>query len=115
MNKRPILDLDGSDDEYLHTFLAKGKEWSYEDEYRIIGHFSDLNEVPIKNTTIYMGKIHPESIGRVIIGCKMTDSDKQKIYDVLSKPEYRIAKLLEARVHTRDFSLAYRDYRNTIG
>jgi len=115
VNKRPILDLDSSDDEYMHTFLAKGKEWSYEDEYRIVGHFDDLKEVPIGNTSIYMGSIHPESIGRVIMGCKMNDSDKEKIYEILSNPKYKKAKLLEARVHTRDFSLAYSDYKNIKG
>jgi hypothetical protein len=75
-------------------FLIKSKEWEYEQEWRMLAHLEDSNDLILKvdgkaildpeGLPIYLGPIPPSCITGIIFGSRMTDENKATISNILS-------------------------------
>lgn len=82
--------------------LTKSDVWAYEKEWRIVSGLRDN----IKSYEIL--PCHPEEIGEVYIGCKMTDADKAEVIEI-THSKYEHAKVFQAQKHPREFALIFEE------
>lgn len=97
-----LTDMTGTD-----VFLAKGKEWEYEQEWRMLRPLRDANRI-IENPAgnIHLFSIEPESITGVILGYQITQDKKDEIAKILSTNEcYSQVKKYQAFIKERGYGL----------
>lgn len=82
------VDIKGNeiDNRAIRLFLNKSKEWSYENEWRII---DTLVEDGVENGRILKG-LKPQ---KIFMGCKISDTNKSKIVKIASKLNIPIANM----------------------
>jgi hypothetical protein len=80
--------------------LTKGKDWSYEAEWRMMVPFSSASRViGDGSTAIHLFEFPKSMVRRVICGCRMSDSKKAEIRQILlGTPEYENVQCVDARV-----------------
>jgi hypothetical protein len=88
-------------------FFFKSIKWEYEEELRMIRKLSESDR-RIANSTgdIYLFALPPECIRSIILGCRMLESEKQKIIGYINKEaRYKHVKILEASMDRQSFSI----------
>lgn len=79
---RPSLNIFGADG--VKYFLTKSKDWSYEKEWRMLMPLNDASQTLILDgELIHLFDIPPDAIKAVYLGCKMHDSNKDKILQLI--------------------------------
>lgn len=92
--------LDSSQEGQVKLFLMrKFKHWEYEQEWRVIRRFNDLNETSKRNIELPKGLI-----SGIILGCEIPDENKEKIKKVLQKKNQGI-QLYQAEKSRSKYSL----------
>jgi len=96
----PIIKVNLSDDpEYIKkSLITKSKQWVHEKEWRLISLEQNKTNFPIK--------IGPRIICEVILGCRISEQDKQEIIMSLSQRGYEI-NLFEAAIKDSEFGLSF--------
>lgn len=100
-NKRPKYDFfkidekneTGEISQMTSALYKKSKEWEYEKEYRCI-------------SMGYTGKVSyaPSNLSQIILGCKMTDSEKNEVRGLAKKMKHP-PKIYEARLKKDEYGL----------
>jgi tetratricopeptide (TPR) repeat protein len=94
----------------LTTFLTKSTDWEYEQEWRRILGFERETTIQGANGDIHLFSFPPACLTGVILGCRMDESDKRKITDLLRKDtRYRHVSIRQARLHDEHFALESED------
>lgn len=88
------------DKELSKAFLTKAKDWSYEQEWRIL-YYNGAN----KNITIPLAFL-PDIVNSVILGSKISSINEGKIKDKLNKYNIRIKKAIQSE---KKFEMIYKD------
>lgn len=88
-------------------FLVKGKEWEYEQEWRMLRPLKDSGKkISSEYGDIHLFSIAPECITGVIFGLKMSELNKNKLADFLAKDErYNHIKKYQAVPSDRKYEL----------
>lgn len=84
------------------TFLAKGKDWEYENEYRM----TILLEENDRNPNRFNIKFPSEIITAVYIGCKATQSTKIYVNNLSSKKQWKHLKIHQYEVDEKEYKLS---------
>lgn len=82
--------------------LSKSEVWAYEKEWRVWSALRD------KSKTYEIISFAPEEIGGVYLGCKMSDTDKVEIAEIVGR-KYPKAKLFAAEKHPARFALIFNE------
>lgn len=103
--QRPCLDL--SKLTGIDEFLMKGKDWEYEQEWRILMELKDadkiVNSAPYN---IHLFKVPFPAFKSIIIGARATNETKTKIKDIVQKnQELQHVKIVQFRIHDKLFEL----------
>lgn len=87
-NLANYIDIKGNeiDNRAIRLFLNKSKEWSYENEWRII---DCLSENGVENGKI-LKKLKPQ---KILMGCKISDTNESEIIKIANKLNIPIAKM----------------------
>jgi len=111
--KRPeviLLDLSLSNEENIDRwikdiFWVKSKHWEYEQEWRMIYTLRDCQKIiPSNPHDIYLFPIPKDCITGVILGCRISNDDKQAILSLVkSDREYSHVKLIESIMDEREY------------
>ena len=82
----------------LKPLSTKSKEWSYEQEYRII-----LFDGPREKL-----KLKPSVFSEIILGCNIEQKDKNEIVTI-TRTNFPNVKLFQAKKHSEKFSLTFEE------
>jgi hypothetical protein len=91
----------------VDVFWVKGKEWEYEEEWRMLRHLRDAGTtIESAAGNIYLFPIEPSCIRSVIFGCQMSQDKKLELMEILSRDEcYSHVKRYQAVRKERDYGL----------
>ncbi len=94
----------------LRDFCIKSKDWRYEQEWRVFRQLNESdNQVNNGNETVYLFDLPPESVKRVVMGCRMERKKRQELKDIVSaNPALRDVQIQEAKLDLDTFRLEYR-------
>lgn len=89
-------------------FWTKSDHWQYEQEWRMAYTLRDCPNKIVGDKDICLFPIPTECIASVIMGCRMSDTDKQRIRDLI-KSDHRIShiKVLRAEIDSREYKLNF--------
>jgi hypothetical protein len=102
-DERPAVLLTELDD--FSPFLTKGRDWSYEAEWRMMVPLSTASQIIGEGpTAVHLFAFPRSMVRRVILGCRMTDSKKLEIREILRMtPEYEHVQCTDARIDERQY------------
>ena len=111
-----LLDPALSDVEHIHQwineiFCVKSKHWEYEQEWRMIVTLRKCQHViAFQQNDVFLFNLPKDCITGVILGCKMSAENKERIVQVLrNDDEYRRVQLTQAEMDEREFKLQFRE------
>jgi len=80
---------DRSTEGNISPFITKSNDWAYEEEYRLIAQdqYVDPNACETLLTKGNLLNIPENSLSAVILGCRMDESNKEKIRNLIKKSE----------------------------
>lgn len=87
--------------------FSKSPHWRYERELRMLHNLkhADLRIEPeAGGDTVYLFKFPVETVREIILGCRMSDSLRQKIVTV-AKEKYPLARIFQAKVSDTEFKI----------
>ncbi len=88
-------------------WFKKSKDWKYEKEYRILLPVDDASNNNDSDPAMLLFKIDPENIKQVILGCRMTEINKEYIYNILAPYDIQI---MESQPHPAHYKLNFKKY-----
>ena len=90
-------------------FCIKSEEWRKEKEWRVFRLVNQSNNKVIKgNETIYLFDLPPESVKRVVMGCRMQWKKRQELKHIAcANPRLRHVQIQEAKTDLDAFRLNY--------
>lgn len=90
-------------------FCVKSERWQYEQEWRMIVPLRRCqNVISSEQTNVYLFKIPKSCITGIILGCRMSNSDKERILNVLrNDDDYRHLSLRQAEMDEKEFKLRF--------
>ena len=96
--KRPSLAL--ADVEDFSAFMTKGTDWEYEAEWRMIVTLDSASRILGGGAeAIHLFNFPAEAVTSVVFGCRMLDSKKAEIRQLLSESKrYRHVRCVEAEI-----------------
>ena len=96
--------MDISDED---MFLVKGKDWEYEQEWRMLRPLKDSDvKIPVPTGDVCLFSFPPECVKGVILGARMSDKDKTEIIHLINTDSrYKHVKVYQASVDDRRFQL----------
>lgn len=114
-NERPIIDLNPEENrkEFLlqiakAVFFTKSKDWSYENEFRILRYLENAIKTGSKDQNafdIYLFDLPENCIRSVILGCRIRRDDEKTIKEILNQSRYSNIKLKRAKTNAKSFKL----------
>lgn len=105
--KRPLIFYTRALIDDTESWLAKSKEWEYEDEYRIILPVDRAEMMQVKDSNMLFFKVDQNIIKSVTMGCQVKESVKEEIY----KCCYNLnIPLKESFISATDYKLDIVDY-----
>lgn len=104
---RPNIDL--SEIKNIEPFLTKGEEWSYETEWRIMDNLEKASEVIGEGVNaVHLFNFPKSIIKTVIFGCKMSETKKLEIKEILSSSiEYANVKCEQTQIDKSKYALTF--------
>ena len=91
-------------DESVNRFVtAKAADWSYEDEWRVVLHRTDIS----RPTEFF--SFSPEELAAVYMGCRMPQNCRDEIAMKIRR-DYPRTRILVAEKMKRKFALDFREY-----
>jgi hypothetical protein len=104
-DERPSIILTEMQD--FSPFLTKGRDWSYEAEWRMMMPLSAASRVIGDGpTAIHLFEFPKSMVRGVICGCRMTDSTKTEIRKIFQEePEYQQVYCAEAHIDETHYRL----------
>jgi hypothetical protein len=113
-----LLDPALSDLEHLYQwindiFCVKSEHWDYEQEWRMIVALRNCqNVLASQQDDIYLFELPKSCITGIILGCRISTENKERILKVLrNDDEYRHVSLRQAEMDEKEFRLHF----NKIG
>jgi hypothetical protein len=113
-----LLDPTLSDMEHIHQwindiFCVKSEHWQYEQEWRMIVTLRNCqNVIASQQDDIYLFEIPKSCIKGIILGCKMSTENKERVLNILSNDdEYRHVSIRQAEMDEREFRLRFIEIR----
>ncbi len=80
--ERRIVTFEEVEEEEEFIYFEKSVDWSYENEWR--GIFPLKNADKIIDDDIYLFKFDKSKVKSITFGCRMSNEDKKKIFDILN-------------------------------
>ena len=107
-NERPTLNP--SEDSSFETFLTKGRDWEYEQEWRMLVPLSEATEViRIPSIDVHLFAFPKSVIKSVIVGARASQETEGRVVDiVLNDPEYRNVRVQRASADLTQYKLLFR-------
>lgn len=90
-----------------NDWFKKSKDWRYEKEYRILLPISNSNNDDSHKSSVLLYRIDPKHIKKVILGCRMSEKNKEYIYKKLSGHDIQI---IEAEPNPAHYLLNFEKY-----
>jgi hypothetical protein len=113
-----LLDPALSDMELLYhwindIFCVKSQHWEYEHEWRMIVVLKNCqNVIASQQDDIYLFELPKSCITGIILGCRMSAENKERILKILGNDdEYRHVSLKQAEMDEKEFRLRFTDIR----
>lgn len=93
----------------IDPFFTKGKEWNYENEWRVIDYLNNANTIlHVEANAIHLFEFPKSIVKSIIFGCKLSDSKKYEIREILNNtPEYSDVICLQADIHKSKYELVF--------
>lgn len=110
-----LFDLSKSDEQnqeqWINDFIwVKSEHWDYEQEWRMICGLRRCKEVKINNNKIYLHPIPIECITGIILGCRISDTNRNVLLRLLkSNKIYSHIRLLRAVMDEREYKLNFKE------
>ena len=109
-----LLDPTLSDMEHIYhwindIFCVKSEHWEYEQEWRMIVALRNCqNVIASQQDDIYLFELPKNCITGIILGCRMSTGNKEKILNILRNDnEYRHVSLRQAEMDEKEFRLRF--------
>lgn len=101
--------LGGHTDEERATalFLTKARAWRYEREVRLVRR---LDTADLREGTSHLLRYPPELVREVIVGQRMSYSDRAELLGILDDPRYRHVARFEAILDAREYRMSRREW-----
>jgi hypothetical protein len=106
--KRPrinvLIDFEIPPESFFRTILTKSSEWKYEQEFRAVFHIDTLENLQkhslacikdFNGQKTWFLKLNPKSIKEIIFGLYAEGSLKQKVINIIKRPELQHVKLYQ--------------------
>ena len=113
-----LLDPTLSDMEHIYQwineiFCVKSEHWDYEHEWRMIVALKNCqNVIASEQDDIYLFELPKSCITGIILGCRMSTEDKERILnDLRNDDEYRHVSLRQAEMDEKEFRLRFIEIR----
>lgn len=96
--------MDVSDED---MFLIKGKDWEYEQEWRMLRPLKDSDvKIPTPTGDVHLFSLPPECVKGIVLGARMSDKDTSEIVNLINNdPRYNHVNIYQASVDERRFQL----------
>lgn len=94
-------------------FFKKSLDWSYEQEVRIFRSLQEGEEIP--GMGIYLFKLPPDLIRKVIIGAQASPKLEKQILDAIHKNNIQHIRVEKARLHRRNFNIFFESVHHSEG
>jgi hypothetical protein len=97
--------------EEISMLRVKSGAWEHEKEWRVFQHLARRHEqIPTKeNEIVYLFKLPPDCIKRVVVGHNMDYLKRKKVVDAINaNPQLKDVKIEESVLHLDLFELEYR-------
>lgn len=106
-NKRPQVFL--AEVEGFEVFFTKSKEWEYEQEWRMTMPLNLAHKkTTCKDHDIYMFEFPKNSIKSIIFGCRMSESERQRLKNLIKdRSDYSEVKIYQAGIDENKFMLNF--------
>ncbi len=102
--KRPILSHSNLRSPSL--LFRKSPEWSYEREWRYIRRLSEAHRViDSMPYPIHLFGLPEDSISGIVVGCRVLQQDRCRLFDSLSDSPIAGATIFQARLHDEEYRL----------
>lgn len=96
----PMIELDGT-----HIFLIKGREWEYEEEWRMIRPLQEADEaIAAEPYPICLFKFPADIVSEIILGNKMPENKKTELITLVNS-NFSLAKIYQAEVDIQDYNI----------
>lgn len=110
MEQRPVSQ---DSNEILTDYLfVKSEDWAYEEEARMVLPLRDADIVVEKKNSpaeIHLFDFPPSALTSIILGAGFEDGLKEEMMKILKNDKLNHVKLLQAKIHSRDFKLEFFD------
>ena len=95
--------------ETLPMLKTKSIEWEKEKEWRVYQYLEKRDEqTAIGNEVVFLFKLPPECVKRVVVGCNMDYQKRKRIVNVVkANPKFKGVKIEESVLNLDLFSLEY--------
>jgi hypothetical protein len=98
-----LMDSKRGSKEWIDTLiLSKSDDWAYEKEWRVWRTWNG------KARDYYILPYDPEEVGEVYLGCKMADSQRDKILEI-TRRKYPKAVIFQAQKHEKKYELVFHE------
>lgn len=113
-SERPSVSLSSMPDERENRFthlinsflLTKSDHWNYEKEWRLIDMLERADETRQNiSPPVYLFKLPPKAISAVVLGCRTSPNEEEKIKSLLRDNRYSHVSLKRATLDERHFKL----------
>ena len=109
-NERPKRHVEKTSTlEIIPMLKTKSVEWAEEREWRVYQLLENRDEEkPMGNETVYLFKLPPDCVKRIVVGCNMNSLNRKKVVDVVKANQKLKDVKLEQSVLSLDlFGLEY--------
>lgn len=104
-----------TDEILFEHFFVKSREWSYEQEYRIVRNLGSSIEKKPGKPPIHLYALPPAAIRKVIFGYRVTaDQERALIAETKADPAFGHVAYAKAVIDPGQFKVLIRDYEETL-
>ena len=91
------------------TIMTKGKEWEYEDEWRMLmpPDYANITRAPYQGFPVCLFAVPPSCVKTILLGCNADDSLLALALKLRTRPETQHIGIAKARIDEQHFGLHF--------
>ena len=95
-----------TDLEAVELYLAKGREWAHEREWRIAKDAHDADRsIETKVGQAHLFSLEPDAVKVLVLGARSSEETLRKATVLLERPEWAHIELQQAHLHESEYQL----------
>ncbi len=110
-DKIPISEILVMDFTWEKLFFTKGMDWAHEQEWRMVKVLDQAEKIlDMNNEKIYLFKIPSKAIISVILGYRMSGSDREALLnECKNDSRFELIDIKEAKLNEKEYKIEFQD------